>query len=1122
MNDKKREPQINLLDDKPIEEDEFGGHQEVAKALDRIITTQKGGISIALTGEFGSGKSSIIKILKKRLKGPSKNTSNAVFIYDTWSHQEDPIRRSFLEELLNFLDREKLIEIDNWSDTINRITKRVIDTTTKSSPVVSLRTFLSALFVLVLIPVGLVILSSVTSGIIEDKISFTHYLTYLSIVLLIGIPLVYLFLYSIYFFWKKNWSREKIKFEPLDPFAYEKHQILNNKTITTPDPTAIEFRDELHSIFDHVLKTKNKNDLILVIDNLDRLTSEKALNIWASLLAFLNPSSFDNKSWAEKIWVIVPINIDALAKVWDRLDTGQKEEMKNLRKGFLEKTFQIKLNVAPPILSDWHEFFKTKLNEAFPNEEDFDEKRKDIFHDIVKLFESREASIHHPTPRRIKVFINNVGALYRQWFDQIPLQDLAFYLLAEEKIKKNIKAFIADEDVKPFEKFHLSSNWKESLIAVHYNVEVKKAPEVLIDNILNEAFSKGDSKDLEDYQDLQGFYTVVENKIKEISKSKNINHIANASIALKGLQESTHMSYLNSWRYLENEINLSALEGELSDNFSIGIITIWERRGTTDKKIVKFLRKFGQSLNKETSIDNWIKHFEKFAKEFEERGDIEKISNIELIIEDDTYLEILSKLEEKGLYKYFPYLVDKKRLGKLVEAYKKLVSGGNLESGYQGIPILLKQSELDINWKDLISIIQNRFDVKFNLKPDEVRELLTNLLILDLKYGVAESKSALKDISKKPHLFHYMHVHWNNDEIASLMVLVAMIYNPSTSIQGNQGQSGNGVNKFNQIKGSPHNQEKVFNSLLEHIYHKKLFNEVISSSEDYNINLLKETIREYLKKYTIEYIDYELLVDDFKAINNTLSPEYFKLFIDKVVETNKDWVKDFLSSVGFDLIYIKVFKILLFKKDLQHKDELLEFLKNNINQIGSETWDKELQKKDSDLLDIVTELNRLGERLELQSEMLTSLLKYSRRVKNSNESNNISEISWEGLFDSLSISQKNEFYDKIASIVEEGGDNLVELIKLNQKVLKKDDFFESKKQQLSRILSSLADTSDLNELKWLGDNTKIFEPFVNSLPGNDRKEVKEELSKIRDEESKNSQFKVLIEEIMSKFNLDDG
>ncbi|WP_106795131.1 AAA family ATPase [Aquimarina sp. Aq78] len=117
-----------FLSSKPTGEDKFAGgsHKKTAKIISETI--RKESLEkrvIGLEGEWGSGKSNVIKIIQDEL-GKEYYT----FIFDSWGNQEDLTRKSFLEQLIsqlfknNFLkDSKKWLKLENqllWlRNTIN-------------------------------------------------------------------------------------------------------------------------------------------------------------------------------------------------------------------------------------------------------------------------------------------------------------------------------------------------------------------------------------------------------------------------------------------------------------------------------------------------------------------------------------------------------------------------------------------------------------------------------------------------------------------------------------------------------------------------------------------------------------------------------------------------------------------------------------------------------------------------------------------------------------------------------------------------------------------------------------------------------------------------------------------
>ena len=96
---------FEFLPDDPVSEDSFGCHKRISDSIAEKIETDPRGKTVGLEGTWGSGKSSIIKMLEERWE---EREDVKVFTYDAWAHQGDPLRRAFLEELI------KSLQSPNW------------------------------------------------------------------------------------------------------------------------------------------------------------------------------------------------------------------------------------------------------------------------------------------------------------------------------------------------------------------------------------------------------------------------------------------------------------------------------------------------------------------------------------------------------------------------------------------------------------------------------------------------------------------------------------------------------------------------------------------------------------------------------------------------------------------------------------------------------------------------------------------------------------------------------------------------------------------------------------------------------------------------------------------------
>ena len=106
---------FEYLSDRPEGVDLFlsKSHEKIACAIADLIKNSKEKI-IGLEGEWGSGKSNVVEIIKNKLKD-----THHVFIYDAWGHQEDLQRRSFLEELNKDITDNKIVtDVAKWEEKL--------------------------------------------------------------------------------------------------------------------------------------------------------------------------------------------------------------------------------------------------------------------------------------------------------------------------------------------------------------------------------------------------------------------------------------------------------------------------------------------------------------------------------------------------------------------------------------------------------------------------------------------------------------------------------------------------------------------------------------------------------------------------------------------------------------------------------------------------------------------------------------------------------------------------------------------------------------------------------------------------------------------------------------------
>ncbi len=254
---------------------------------------------------------------------------------------------------------------------------------------------------------------------------------------------------------------------------------------------------------------ENGKNLLLVLDNLDRTSPEEALSILSTLQTFLQCETKIDDKKMKKLWIIIPFDRAGLEKIWpnmprgkgmggnEKLDAepkGARQEQPGMASSMIDKRFQVIFRVPPLVLSNWEEYFQQQLADALPNHD-----RNDRYA-LYRVFYSHmmlDGQKKTPTPREIKLFINQVGTLHRQWGDQLPLVQMA-YFVSLTKRNVDIHAGLVSGAIPEGEMVDiLGKNVPENIAALLFNVEPEKAVQLLLDKPIQDAILQGNFSQLD-------------------------------------------------------------------------------------------------------------------------------------------------------------------------------------------------------------------------------------------------------------------------------------------------------------------------------------------------------------------------------------------------------------------------------------------------------------------------------------------------------------------------------------------------------------------------------------------------------------------------------------------------
>jgi len=486
-------------------------HEKVAQNLYELIQSSDRGVTIGLEGGWGSGKSTVVNLLKEKLAEKDKEGERTLFfLFDTWAHDGDPLRRIFLESLINEIDPKNIDKtLNNLQQKISGRKKTVEIKTKKSASTLGKCLSFSAIFV----PVGAAILSAIN----YQTLSLFNFTEEPHWPFIIGVTLALTPLWIISFWWLCSKKDEKGKTR-WEFFVSDSEESYTQDITEDGERTSIEFESFFRQIMNYSIGDGKKfKQALLVVDNLDRVEPDQALSIWSILQTFFQyrnkPDLKNGSAWISKLWFLVPYDREGLSQVWSKKDhsivinttesaaeksasfpSSKNGPQEGLAPSFLEKCFQIIAEVPEPVMSAWVEYAESTIKKALVG---WPPSKLDKIISTYKSFESRLES--SPTPRQIQAFANRVGMLGMRWHDEMSAEAIALYaLVRKNRSDKQLRKELLNDGL-PDNYDGAADNYdlKKQIAGMLFGVEKEKGIELLLKPAINDALINGDSKTLQ-------------------------------------------------------------------------------------------------------------------------------------------------------------------------------------------------------------------------------------------------------------------------------------------------------------------------------------------------------------------------------------------------------------------------------------------------------------------------------------------------------------------------------------------------------------------------------------------------------------------------------------------------
>ena len=535
-----------FIPDKPTGDDVFEGQSQtnLANNICEYIRSNDSASSrgreqmpriIGLEGKWGSGKSNVVEKIKKDLEGEGYYT----FTYDAWGHQEDLQRRSILETLTNALIEDKVLEGKvkikmrngeskeaEWKDQLSLLLSNKTTTIIKSQPQLSGSTIWGISLV------GLFVISTTIMG---HMIDVTDALLSRCWIIFIDIlPIIIGGLVIIWYCITGNWKNV------FTLLTQKEDNKVDEQFTSSEEPSVMEFKNWMHAISSHLGKAKGNKKVIIVFDNMDRLPSEKVMQLWSVIYTFFAGSDFEN------IWTIIPYDHKHLCEA---IYESNKNEFKDKFKRFINKTFPVVYTVPQPVITDYNKLFNKYFEDAFGTEE-HDQKH------ICQVFMLFHVN---PNPRTVISFVNELVAMRLQWpATECRLQNIALFVLKKDgllygnnSLEENLLSDALFKDVSSF--YPDQESVRTQLCQFAYGLHDKSlAGELPLIRLLSSAVKSGDS--LARFVEQPHFISVLENILaKEVTIESLGNAVKSLSaLDINSLSEDDKERIQKKWDMLAN------------------------------------------------------------------------------------------------------------------------------------------------------------------------------------------------------------------------------------------------------------------------------------------------------------------------------------------------------------------------------------------------------------------------------------------------------------------------------------------------------------------------------------------------------------------------------------------
>ncbi|NNA16309.1 hypothetical protein HBN82_10615 [Pseudomonas lundensis] len=413
---------LNFQNESPSGVDAFKGesHNRVAHAMHEYIKSKRNHRVIGLDGEFGSGKSSILQMLDKKII--SEGSKSKLWIFDCEQNYQGSIKSNFIELFTDQIIT--LLKKQNREQDVPDVQKnRDIALGRHYSYTKDTRSHIS-IWAVLLIASGVLTPTFIRDYLIQLRSEHEFSIWIHGLYLMACTAPASILALAYVFSKKENDERKRWNISSLLKGSSDDRisETIEVSKEVSPLDLKRTLAKHLHIISDH--------HFIIVIDNLDRLPRDVLRSVWSDLEIFTSVTGTENLS------VIVPFCSTKVSKYLN----GDGEQSYD-SKDFIAKKFPVVFRAPPIITSGWKDAFRVLWAESFGENNLADADTCSV---ILQRHSPMAGGL--VTPRLQKRFINDIATTLLVTADKPSVVCIAAYLAICKYNGVTIEAMLKDPD----------------------------------------------------------------------------------------------------------------------------------------------------------------------------------------------------------------------------------------------------------------------------------------------------------------------------------------------------------------------------------------------------------------------------------------------------------------------------------------------------------------------------------------------------------------------------------------------------------------------------------------------------------------------------------------------------